>query len=198
MSKKDVPAIVSAMGVLMSLLDGLVKAVKAVGGTMEDLYRLATPEGQGLLAEIGQLIARVGKIIFIDRTQPFDPVQFLGKDWSIEEQDECSLALTQLNFAKVHLVNMLREGETGINGEEWLERLKEAGHIRLDAKIFQTFRENQVFIPEHWKGKPVYFFGTVLRDPGGYRCVLYLCRRGDGQWALENVRTAIINSLATI
>lgn len=127
------------------------------------------------------------KIISVDRSQPFDPVKFLGKGWSIDEQDERSLALTEIDLTKVHLETMLEQGERSIKGEEKLRRLKKAGHICLDAKIFQTLWENQILIPERWKEKTngsttyIYFDGTVLRSPDGDRYVLCLFWH-DGQW----------------
>ena len=184
MSKKDVPAIVSAMGVLMSLLDGLVKVVRAAGGTMGDLYWLVTPEGEGLLVKIGRLVAEARRIFSVNRAQLFDPVKFLGPGWSIEEQDKRALALTELDLTQVRLANVLKERETAITGGEKLSRLKKAGYIRLDAKVFQILWENQALIPKSWKGSIVDFDGTVLRHPSGNRCVLALYWR-DGQWYLR-------------
>jgi hypothetical protein len=120
-------------------------------------------------------------ILPIDRTRPFDPVKFLGKGWSIVEEDERSLALTQLDPTKIRLEHMLKKGEISIKGGERLRRLKEAGYIRLDAKIFQTLWENRAFIPESWKHKDVYFDGTVLRNPeNGLLYALRFC--GGGGW----------------
>jgi hypothetical protein len=56
MSKKDVPAIVSAMGVFTSIISSLTEHVKKFGGTMENIYRLATPEGSETLEKIARLI----------------------------------------------------------------------------------------------------------------------------------------------
>ena len=128
------------------------------------------------------------KIIPIDRAQPFDPVELLGQGWTIDEQDEDSLALTQVNLAKVRLEHMLKKGEDRITGEEKLKRLKETNYIRLDAKVFQTLWENKTLIPEVWKQKTngnttyIFFDGTILRSPDGFRYVLYLCWSG-GQWS---------------
>ncbi len=124
--------------------------------------------------------AKKSTIISIDRTTPFDPVKFLGRGWTIDEQDERSLALAQVNLANVRLKHMLKPGETMIKGEAKLERLQEADCIRLDAKVFQTLWENQASIPESWKEKIngntifVFFDGTIFRDPSGDRCVLRL------------------------
>ena len=127
------------------------------------------------------------RVIQIDRSVPFDPVKLLGQGWTIEEQDECSLALTQIDLANVKLESMLKKDESWIKGEEKLKRLKQAGYIPLDTKVFQTLLENKVLIPESWKEKTngnttyIFFDGTVLRGPGGHRCVLYLCW-SDGRW----------------
>jgi hypothetical protein len=135
----------------------------------------------------GNLITCGPQVISIDRTKPFDPAIFIGEGWTIEEQDECSLALTEADLAKVRFESMFKSGESYVVGEEKLKRLKKAGHIRLDAKIFQTLWENQSLIPESWKEKIngntryIFFDGTILRDPRGNRYVLCLCWDG-GQW----------------
>ena len=80
-----------------------------------------------------------------------------------------------------------------ITGVERLERLKEAGYIRLDAKVFQTFWENKHCIPELWKEKVngntryIFFDGTVLRAPNGHRYVLILYW-SDGEWHWDVAR----------
>lgn len=137
----------------------------------------------------GKVIVGEPKVIPIDRTKPFDPVTFLGRGWNIVEEDERSLALNEVDLTHVNFVTMLEGRETSIKGEEKLKRLKKAGHIRLDAKVFQTLWENQHLIPERWKEKTngnttfIYFDGTVLQYSNGDRCVLYLCwNAAYGQW----------------
>ncbi len=132
---------------------------------------------------------RVGgsKVIKIDRSKPFDPVSFIGEGWSIEEQDERSLVITELDLTKIQFKTMLRDDENIVKGEEKLRRLKKAAYVRLDARIFQTLWENQYLIPEKWKEKTkgnttfICFDGTILRSPDGNRCVLYLYWY-DGRW----------------
>lgn len=139
-------------------------------------------------------IGQSHNIVRIDRSQPFNPAAFIGQGWTIwrgpangdgltgqEDQDNRSLALTEIDLTKVQLVTMLKPNETSIKGDEKFKRLKRAKHICLDAKAFQTLWENQDRIPEEWKGKYIFFDGTVLRNPDGYRCVLYLYF-GGGRW----------------
>ncbi len=123
----------------------------------------------------------------IDRTQPFNPSIFIREGWSIEEEDEHSLALTEVDLNEIHFETMLKDSESRIVGEEKLTRLKASGNIRLDAKVFQTLWENQHRIPESWKERVngniryIFFEGTVLRSPDGFRFVLCLYWLG-GRW----------------
>jgi len=55
-SKKEIAAIVSAMGVFMAIISSLVELVKKFGGSMENLYELATPKGKEKLEAIARII----------------------------------------------------------------------------------------------------------------------------------------------
>lgn len=130
-------------------------------------------------------VATASNLLQIDHSIPFDPVAFIGVGWSIIEQDQRSLALTEVDLNMVILKTALRSDERKIKDEEVLRRLKEAGHICLDVKVFQTLWNNQHLIPESWRSKErVYFHGTVVRGwgtPGGWHCVFCLSWEG-GEW----------------
>lgn len=137
-------------------------------------------------------------VINIDRSILFDPTTFIGKGWSIEEQDERAIALTEIDLTCVMFDSTLKKGERSIKGEDKMKRLKEkTNRIRLDAGIFKTLWENQILIPEKWKEKTngittfICFDGMILRDSSGRRCVLCLCWGGvrwywDGFWLGDN------------
>jgi len=165
------------------------------GARLQDLV-IRNPKEAGrqftaFLKNGGRIIVGEPRIILIDRSVPFDPVKFLGQGWTIDEQDERSLTLNQVDLAKIQLEHMLKKDERWIKGEEKLKRLKKAGYVRLDAKVFQILWEDQALIPESWKEKTngnttfIFFDGTVFRDPGDYRYVLYLCWR-DGRWGWDD------------
>lgn len=170
---------------LAGLQIDLLQKIRSEQVTMEHLewFTQLTRGERDLLCGV----TNESRIIPIDRTAPFDPVKFISPEWSIDEQDERALAITEVDFAKVRLVSMLKKRESFIKGEERLKRLKGVGNIRLDAKVFQTLWENQSLIPESWKEKTdgnvtfIFFDGTVLRSPGGGRYVLYLYW-DDGRW----------------
>lgn len=116
-------------------------------------------------------------VIPINRFSPFNPEEFIGKKgkgWMIEEEDERSLKLTELDLAKVRLETTLKRGESSVNGEEKLRRLKKLDCIRLDAKVFQALWENKHLIPGDWKGKTIFFVGTIFRGRHGDRYILAL------------------------
>jgi hypothetical protein len=141
-----------------------------------------------------------GSIITIDRSVLFNAAEFIGKGWSFWrgpadgdglqgalEQDEHSLALTEVDTSKIVLKTSLTNGEDWISGEENLKRLESASDIRLDLGIFWTFWKNQRLIPERFKEKTdenttyVFCDGQTLRGPLGDRCALYFCWY-DGRW----------------
>lgn len=197
MSAKDI------LGVLQSVLVLLSKLCPDFLPTLKDLLeKLSGESGQMWWAELKRFVCKkpcwLPNILRVDHSKSFDPVAFLGQGWSIwkgpkdgsglegeEEQDNGSLALTEIDLTRVRLESMLEEGEPSVPGEEKLERLKAAKHIRLDAKVFLTLWENLNLIPESWKEKTsgtttfIYFDGTVLRDSDGCRYVLVLYWCGD-------------------
>jgi hypothetical protein len=147
------------------------------------------------------------RTIRINRKKLFNPAQFMDhQGLEIEEQDERSVEITEIDSSTIALESML-QGERVITGEEHSMRLKQIGHIRLDAMIFQTLWENQHLIPEHWKGtvndpKHIFFDGTILKNQyGRYVISLYwdkgkkwswtYCRLDIGGWKAEDLSAVI-------
>jgi len=186
MNKPSQDQVLNAITILMNNADW--DAVSApVLQKVIDNPKDAGREFTAFLKNGGRVIQGVPKVIPIGRTSAFDPVAFIGEGWSIVEQDERSLKLSEVDLTKVNFETMLKDRESSVVGEEKLKRLIESGYIRLDAKVFQTLWENQHLLPESWKQKTngnttyIFFDGTTLRDSGGDRCVLYLCWHG-GEW----------------
>lgn len=179
--------ILQAIGaMLMNLGDNPEVSENVLNQILQDPAR-AGKEFLKFLRNGARVVISEIKKILIDRLKPFDPEKFIGEGWKIDEEDKHSLAITELDLTKVEFVDMLKEGESSVGGEEKQKRLVKAGHIRLDAKMFQTLWENQELIPASWKEpiggntRYIFFDGTVLRSPSGSRCVLYLYWRG-GRW----------------
>jgi hypothetical protein len=135
-------------------------------------------------------------IIKIDRSQIFNPTTFIRPGWTIAEQDERSLALTQVDLSLVSLKSTLMPDERFvIKGEERLRRVKAMKCIRLDAMAAQVIYENQSRIPEEWKGFMISFDGTILCDSDGIRRTLCLYwYHSEWKWVCED----LTNTLSTV
>lgn len=174
---------------VISVLINNVDWSKQDGKILQEIIRKPREAGAQftIFLKNGAKIIGESKIIPIDRSKPFKPTEFIGKGWTVIEEDKRSLALTEVDLSKIYLKTCLKKDEFQIKGKERLKRLKKAGYIRLDAKIFQTLLENKHLIPETLKEKidgniPLIFFdGTILRSPNGTRYVLSLYWDG-AQW----------------
>jgi hypothetical protein len=127
------------------------------------------------------------RLFQINRSKPFDPGKFVGRNWSIVEEDERSLGLAELDFSKISFESGLKEDERYITGEEKLKRLTALPEIRLDAKIGQALYEEKGqatlrFLHDHFGVSWMEFAGTILRDSGGRRYFLYLYRFVGRSW----------------
>lgn len=96
------------------------------------------------------------------------------KDWTVEY--DAPMASFDPSKLSLHLEPEQEEGY--MKGEILAERMKGKG---LNSNVLKYLLDNPKLIPDEWKGKYVHFFGTVLRDPDGRRCVLFLSWR-DGAW----------------
>lgn len=125
----------------------------------------------------------IQNLLQIDRSKSFNlaTITLCGWcGWLIAEQDERSLVLTEINLSMVSFETMLRSSEVSIPCEEKLKRLKQAGHIRFDVRVFHVLWENQHIIPDAWKSKGnVFFDGTILCNSSGHRYGIFLYWLGD-------------------
>ena len=180
------------VGKVFEIFRKLINAVLERNGSDDDVLKfLSDDKLVGQIADVlmgtHEITLKAQQIIHIDRSKPFDLAKFIGTSWSIEEEDSRSLELTEIDLNMVQFEDMLKSSESRIKGEDKLKRLKKAGHVRLDTRIFQTLWEDQALIPKSWKEKIggntryIFFDGTVLRNPYGNRCVLCLYWY-HGQW----------------
>lgn len=200
----------------------LTKIPEYWGLLLDVIEKMGKPDFARELAKFARReacwVVNVLKVV-INRSEQFNPSQFIDAGWAIwkgpvdgdgltgeEEQDARSLDLTEVDLSQVSLKNMLRPGESYITGTEKLRRLVEAGLIRLDAGIFWHLWRNQHLIPESWKElvngntQFIYFEGTILRRPGGDRCVLCLYwNDGKWRWGVRKLYEELyVNSISAI
>ncbi len=186
MNKPSQGQVLNALAILMNNADW-DSVDSSVLQTVIDSPQESGQQFTAFLKNGGRVVVGEPKIVSIDRSAAFGPVAFIGAGWSVVEQDERSLTLTEIDPTKVQFKVTLKNSESSVVGEEKLKRLIASGEIRLDAKILQTLWENQYLIPESWKQLTngnttfIYFDGTVLQDSSGDRYVLCLYWNA-GRW----------------
>lgn len=183
-SKKDTSAIVSALGVLMSIITALVSAVRKQGGTDADIYRLATPEGESLIEKIAALIVQAGKPIeqlaencykvLVDYGQTLQQMIANGK------YDYANSDITSGNFPTagsgkqevvVELVHFGRDMESDAVLKEFEARGLRAATLPELLAFGATY-------PEKQREFPIVALGSVWQNRDGSRFVPYLGRDG--------------------
>ncbi len=179
----------------------MVNSLEAAGYTPDDLTRLgqAGKERQEQIKAFLRGYAIIQMVKRLVRRVSFEP-SMIGQGWSwwlgprngqgLEgEELDCnkrSLALNEVDFCQVLREHCLKEGEGRISGEEKLQRLMVLNVIRLDpgfgwALFKEAGQKTLQWLRETFGMTYLDFFGRVLRDPDGHRCVLFLYWLG-GQW----------------
>ncbi len=145
-------------------------AAERAGATAADMDRL----GQGdMLAQIlpfirGLAIVQIIKHIFNLAVAPFCPLLW------IVEPDGHQVGDPKFEWDSTKVALYLDEGQkTGIvNGTELREKLK--GQRVFNANLLDHLLSRPELIPDDWKGKAVFFWGTIYRGPSGNLLVRYL------------------------
>ncbi len=141
--------------------------IEKVLGSMQDLI-------EGKFGAIPQSLRR-----FID----CDAAPFLPEGWSIKPEDQIASGVRgEITFdpAKIasHFVDGQKDGKSIVGHE--LKKLLE-GQPVLPANVLDYLLAHPELIPDAWKGKYLYFWGTIYRDSDGSLCVRCLYW-SDGRW----------------
>lgn len=184
MARKNVPAIVSALGILTSIITALVFAVRKQGGTDTDIYRLATPEGESIIEKIAALIVQSGKPIeklaencykvLVDYGQTLQQMIANGK------YDYANSDITSDNFpiqgsGQQNIVVELVHFGRGMELDEVLKEFEARG---LRAATLPELLAFGTTYPEKQREFPIVALGSVWQRRFGSRRVPYL-HRGD-------------------
>lgn len=183
MSKKNVSAIISALGVLMTIISELVALVRQFGGQDEDIHRLATPEGRSALEQVARLIVETGRktrsafhlLVNHDRSVE-DGVRAGHYDWSNSNITSSHFPSNRKGSEEVdvHLVHFNQVMST----DQVLAELDKVGLKPADHNHALAFGEK---FPDVQRQFPIVFLGSSWRGPvGGHDCVC-LDRDGAGR-----------------
>ncbi|MDD5397270.1 MAG: hypothetical protein PHW24_04440 [Candidatus Moranbacteria bacterium] len=130
------------------------------------------------LEKIKLLLNGCGEVVQIRHIIDCDADPFVPDGWKIEKH--LKGGKFEWNADKVSLyLSKEQEGGSAIEGNKLRKKLEKMPV--LNANVLDYLLKNPQLIPEDWKGKAVFFWGTIYRCSDGSLCVRYLYW-GGGEW----------------
>ena len=156
-----------------------LKVAFARNGWTEQLIDAAC-EGDKL-GQFKQVLLGHASINVVEHVIDCDAQPFVPDGWSVEEHQKGGAFKWDKETQKDALY--LSKGQAGskyIEGNKLRKGLMEKSTPVLNANVLDYLLANPHLIPEEWKGKYVFFWGTVYRYRDGNLCVRYLFWVGGG------------------
>jgi hypothetical protein len=174
-NKKDVPAMMSAVGWVTSLVDGLYKDLISKGATAEQIHSLATSSGVlpiGIIGDALMNVIRQLKNFFqlvISGNRTTEEVVKAGKyNWSNDDVNSQNFPMrSERGHGKIEIIDFGRE----ITSEEALVEAKKLGLERPDYEDALFFGEQ---FPEKQRERPIVFLHEPWQNPHRILHVLVL------------------------
>lgn len=154
---------------------GELKAAFRRGGwTNQDIKRAC--EGD-TLARYRQVLLGHAVITVVEHLIDLDANPFTPNGWSVPEGFHQKGGQFKWDASKVRLHLTAQQKKGAIEGNKLREELK--GLPVFNANLLDYLLKHPHLIPEEWKGKYVFFWGTIYLKSGGDLWIRYLYLRGD-------------------
>ena len=145
----------------------------------DDIKRLC--EGN-VLADVRRVLLGHASITVVSHVIDCDADPFVPDGWSVEEHQKGGSFQRDASKVELWLANGQKNGKV-LKGNKLRKEM--AKKVPFNACALDYLLANPHLIPEEWKGKYVFFWGTVYRRRAGLLYVRYLCWSGDG-WDWSN------------
>jgi hypothetical protein len=116
-------------------------------------------------------------VVIKNHTIDCDADPYIPECWKVEAHIKHGLFEWKPNKVMLYLSEQQKDGNY-IEGNKLHKELKDKPV--LNANVLDYLLANPQLIPEEWKGKVVFFWGTIYRDSDGDLYVRYLIWGGDG------------------
>ena len=156
-------------------LNQLGDALESANWTAEDVTKLKQFKE---LRRIKELLSGKAFIAYPEHIIDCDADPFVPEDWKVEEHKKGG----QLKFdpAKILLHLFKNQKNGGVNGHDLWKKI--FGKPLMNANILDYLLDHPELIPKDWKGKYIFFWGTIYRDPNNNLCVRYLRLGGSSSY----------------
>ncbi len=155
-------------------MNQLSDALEAAGFTSEDVTKL---KQFGDLRGIKDILLGHAEIKAIENLIDCDADPFVPNGWSVVEHKKGGQLKWNPAEIELFLSKNQKNGKV-INGSNLRKEL--ADKPVLNANVLDYLLANPHLIPQEWKGKNIFFWGTVYCNSDGYLNVRFLHWHGDG------------------
>lgn len=149
-------------------MNQLGDALEAAGFAPDDVTKLRSFSD---LTALKGVIRGLAKIVVVKHIIDCDADPFLPAGWKVEFHKKGGSFEWDPIKVKLHLSPNQQNGKT-IEGNKLRKEL--ANEPVLNANVLDYLLAHTELIPEEWKGKATFFWGTIYRDSGGSLCGRYL------------------------
>lgn len=160
-------------------MNQVADALEAAGYTPDDVTKLRSkPEA---LKEFKLVLGGMSEIVVVKHVIDLDADPMVPDDRSVEEHQKGGSL--EWNPAKVALyLSEQQKGGKCIEGNKLRQELK--GKPVFNACLLDYLLAHPQLIPDEWKGKTIFFWGTIYRHSSGRSYVRFLFWRG-GSWGWD-------------
>lgn len=148
-------------------------AFRRNGWTNADIKALS--EGN-FLADVLKLMKGQLEIKPIEHLIDCDVNPFIPNGWAVEEHKKGGMF--KFNPEKISLYLSKKQKKGSIGGHDLRKEL--ADKPVMNANVLDYLLAHPELIPEEWKGKYIFFWGTIYRNSVGSLCVRCLRWNGSG------------------
>jgi hypothetical protein len=135
-----------------------------------------------ILADVLKVIKGQAEIKISERLIDCDSAPFIPNGWSVEEHKKSGFF--KFDPAKISLYLSKKQKKGSIGGHDLRKEL--SNKPVMNANILDYLLDHPELIPEEWKGKYIFFWGTIYRDSDGNLYVRCLYWRGsEWRWSYD-------------
>jgi hypothetical protein len=157
----------------------LEMAMNRVGGWDGALVKALSTGSK--LADVRDVLLGRSEIKPVKHTIDCDADPFLPEGWKVESHKKNGKLEWDSEKIQLYLSAGQKDGKS-IEGNELQKEL--ASKPVLNANVLAYLLAHPELIPEEWKGRVIFFWGTIYRFSDGSMCVRCLCW-SDGWWGWD-------------
>lgn len=141
-------------------MNQLGDALENSGFTQEDVTKL---KQCGNLKAIKDVLYGIAEIKYPEHLIDCDVASFIPDDWTVEQHTPGGII--KFNPKNISLYLSKKQKKGSVSGDDLRKNL--AGKKVLNANILDYLLAHPKLIPEEWKGKAIFFWGTIYRCSHG-------------------------------